>query len=84
MEARNIPFRKPADREDGRLLSQNNHLIWVRIPGSFIGQRRRGGEEVELKGHLSCKVGVDVLVSSFLQPFAGELGQIVSNKGSLV
>ena len=25
--------------EDGRLMPQNNHLIWVWMPGSFIEQR---------------------------------------------
>ena len=32
-------FRKLADREDGRLTSQNSHLIWVWMPGSFMDQR---------------------------------------------
>ena len=32
-------FRKPANREDGRLAPQNNHLIWVWMPGSSIDQR---------------------------------------------
>ena len=33
-----ILFRKPADWEDGRLVSQNNHLIRVWVPVSFIEQ----------------------------------------------
>ena len=40
-------FRKPADEEDGRLMSQNNHLVRVLVPGSFIGQRGRGVENVK-------------------------------------
>ena len=28
-------FRKPANQEDGRLMSQNNHLVRVWMPGSF-------------------------------------------------
>ena len=32
-------FGQPADREDGRLASQNNHLVGVWMPVSFMGQR---------------------------------------------
>ena len=32
-------FRKPADQEDGRLAFQNNHLVGVWMPVSFMGQR---------------------------------------------
>ena len=32
-------FGKPVDQEDGRLMSQNNHLLGVWMPGSFINQR---------------------------------------------
>lgn len=39
-------FRKPADRKDGRLMSQNNHLIRVWIQDSFIDQVG-GGEETK-------------------------------------
>ena len=28
-----------ADREDGKLMSQNNHLTWVWMPCSFMDQR---------------------------------------------
>ena len=38
-------FRKPADREDGRLMSQN-HLIRVWMSSYFI-EGERGGEEVK-------------------------------------
>ena len=31
-------FGKLEDREDGRLMSQNNHLVGVWILGSFIEQ----------------------------------------------
>ena len=37
-------FGKLADWEDGRLMSQNSHLIGIWMPGSFIEQR---GEEVK-------------------------------------
>ena len=48
IEARNTTlFRKPADREDGRLKSQNNHLTLVWMAGSSLKQRGRGGEEVK-------------------------------------
>ena len=33
-------FRKPADGEDGRLMSQNNHLIRVWMPVYFIESER--------------------------------------------
>ena len=33
-------FGKPADREEGRLMSQSNHLVWVWMPGSFIESER--------------------------------------------
>ena len=36
---------KPADREDGRIAPQSNHLIGVWMPGSFI--EMRGGEEAK-------------------------------------
>ena len=33
-------IREPADREDGRLVPQNNHLIGVWTQGSFTDQRK--------------------------------------------
>ena len=30
---------EPTDQEDGKLAPQNNHLIGVWMPGSFIDQR---------------------------------------------
>ena len=40
VEARNMTLLgKLADGEDGRLMSQNNHLIGVWMPVSFIEQR---------------------------------------------
>ena len=42
-------FGKPADRKDGRLAPQNNHLIWVWMPGSFIDQRERSNQELKSK-----------------------------------
>ena len=40
VEARNMTLLgKLADQEDSRLPSQNNHLIEVWMPGSFIEQR---------------------------------------------
>ena len=32
-------FEKLADKEGGRLMSQNKHLIWVWVTGSFTEQR---------------------------------------------
>ena len=47
VESRNTSlFGKPADGEDGRLKSQNNYVIGVWMPVSFIAQRGGGDEEV--------------------------------------
>ena len=35
-------FRKPADREDGRLIAQNNHLVGVR---RLVYESDMGGSE---------------------------------------
>lgn len=59
---------KPANWEDSRLISQNKHLIGVWMPVSF----KEEGEEIKLKGHLSCEIGGNVFISSFLQPFIGK------------
>ena len=40
-------FRKPSDQEDGRLAPQNNHLIGIWMPGSFIDQREKSNEELK-------------------------------------
>ena len=40
-------IRKPSDQEDGRLTSQNSHLIGVWMPVSF--KEHRAGEGEELK-----------------------------------
>ena len=62
---------KPASWEDSRLISQNKHLIGVWMPVSFIEE----GEEIKLKGHLSCKIGGNLFISSLLQPFIGKQGE---------
>ena len=43
-------FGKLADRENGRLMSQNNHLVSFWTPGSFIEQRWGGIEKTKYKG----------------------------------
>ena len=41
VEARNMTlFEKPADQEDGRLMSQSNHLVGLWMPGSFTEPER--------------------------------------------
>ena len=40
-------FQKFTDQEDGTPMSQNNHIIEVWMPGSFIEHRARGGEEIK-------------------------------------
>lgn len=48
-------FRELADQVDGRLMSQNNHLIVDWIPGSFIEQRWGDVRTKMLKCHESFK-----------------------------
>ena len=43
-------LRKPSDQENSRLVPQNNHLICVWMPDSFISQRERSNEELKSKG----------------------------------
>ena len=71
-------FRKPADPEDGRLMSQNNHLPWVWMPASLMNQRLRGRGGSKIKRPLiqiSPKIASfrqeDVFISFFL-PSADE------------
>ena len=45
-------FRKPADQEDGRLMSQNNHLVRVWMPGSFIEPEREMMRKLSKKGRI--------------------------------
>ena len=66
-------FRKPADPEDGRLMSQNNRLIRVWKPGSFIEQRwGKGGCKIQKTINLinisgnGQLPGRNVLIFSFL------------------
>ena len=44
-------FGKLAYQEDGKLMSQSNHLIWVWMPGSFIGQTWGKVRKQSLKSH---------------------------------
>ena len=37
-------------------MSQNNHLIGVWMPGSFIEQRERGNEELKSKGRIDSEM----------------------------
>ena len=62
----------PAEGENGRLMSQNNHLIGIWMPGSFIDQR--GGWRSKVKKAINPAniswnglfQGWTVLISSFL------------------
>ena len=48
-------FREPADQEDGRLKSQNNHLVRTWMSGSFMDQDvERWGNKVK-RPFNSCK-----------------------------
>ena len=49
-------FRKPADREDGRLISQSNHLVRVWMPVSFMDSEREREREREREKQRGTKV----------------------------
>ena len=40
-------FGEPADQEDGRQMSEHNHLTRVWVPGSLMDQRWGKGEETK-------------------------------------
>ena len=50
-------------------MSQNNNLIGVWIPGSFIEQRGKQARKSSQKAIYLAKSERDVFISSFLQPF---------------
>ena len=53
-------FRKPADREDGRLISQSNHLVRVWMPVSFMdSERERERERERSKEELKSKCRIE-------------------------
>ena len=51
---------EPAGHEDGRLVPQNNHLLGVWMPGSFIDQRKRINEELTSKGRIKREMEWEV------------------------
>ena len=56
VEARNVTLSgKLDDLEDGRLMSQNNCLVRVWMPGSFMDQRWREMRKQSKKAISSCK-----------------------------
>ena len=85
-------FGKPADQEDGRVMSQKNHLIGVWMPGPFIDPEIEASR-IEREGQWGSKAkraislakhlwkrpvfGRDVLISCILQPCTGGQGQII-------
>ena len=79
-----ILFGKPADREDGRLVSLKNHLIRVWMPVSFIESERETQWGCKVKGPSVLRniswndqpQWGDVLVSFFLQPWTGGQGSL--------
>lgn len=42
-------FGRLADPEDGKIMSQNNHLVWVWDTSFFHGSEMEEGEETEVK-----------------------------------
>ena len=71
-------FGKLAGWEDGKLMSQNNNLIGVWMPASFIEQRGEQAMKSSQKAIYLAKLERDVFISSFLQPFTSGQGQTVS------
>ena len=71
-------IREPADREDGKLVPQNNHLIGVWMPGPFIDQRERSAEELKSKGRIEREMqwGSKVKGSSVLQNISKGMASI--------
>ena len=53
--------------------TQNNHLIGVWMPGSFIDQREKGNEELKSKGRIEREVqwGSKVSVFSLVKHLQG-------------
>ena len=52
-------FRKLADREEGRLMFQNNHVVGAWMPGSFI-EPERSSKELKSKGRIERERGEEV------------------------
>ena len=71
-------FGKLANCEDGKLMSQNNNLIGVWMPGSFIEQRGKQARKSSQKAIYLGKLERDVFISSLLQPFTSGQGQTFS------
>ena len=79
-------FGKPGDQGDGKLMSQNNHLVTVWMSGSLIDQKSGGGGRgwpVKKKNKKVINLGNTwngksrgggVFIFSFLQPPAGGRG----------
>ena len=44
-------IREPADREEGRLVPQNNHLVRAWLPGPLKQQRWQGGKVIKKKDY---------------------------------
>ena len=86
VEARNTTlFGKSADQEDGRLASQNNHLVGVWMPVSFMGQRWGGGEETKETRPLILQIFLEWQASGsgvFLPSSHLQVGRVLS-KGTL-
>ena len=59
-------------------MSQNNNLIGVWMPASFIEQRGEQAMKSSQKAIYLAKLERDVFISSFLQPFTSGQGQTVS------
>ena len=72
-------FGKPEDQEDHRLMSQNNSLIGVWMPGPFIEQRwgevrKQSKKTINLPNiSQNGRAGArDMLIYSFLPPTGGQ------------
>ena len=62
-------FRKPADQEDGRLMSENSHLVGVWMSVYFIDLRSCRSEDPALEAQsLSQRITRDVAGGYFAMP----------------
>ena len=77
-------FRKPADREDGRLMSHNSHLVGVWIPSSFVEPEREvvknKSQKAEQRGRDSKEVKRAISLAEHLQEWpAFERHELISS-----
>ncbi|CAN0538592.1 unnamed protein product, partial [Rangifer tarandus platyrhynchus] len=74
-------FGKLADQEDGRLMFQNNHLVWVWVPGSFTEQGVRGMDVAQSPPALSLQEGASSTLWCNFSTFPDSVQWYLQNPG---